>query len=62
MRCCAAARCACAVYDLPERYSPCYPWLAVQEFKQYQQARINPFWWTHQRHDGEAQTCRSSKK
>ena len=24
----------------------------LQEFKAYQQARVNPFWWTHQRHDG----------
>ena len=22
------------------------------EFKMYQEARPNPFWWTHQRHDG----------
>ena len=27
-------------------------WRIRQEFKQFQQARVNPFWWTHQRHDG----------
>jgi hypothetical protein len=27
-------------------------WRARQDFKQYQVARMNPFWWTHQRHDG----------
>ncbi|KAL4423860.1 hypothetical protein ABPG75_001161 [Micractinium tetrahymenae] len=27
-------------------------WRVRQEFKQFQAARINPFWWTHQRHDG----------
>lgn len=27
-------------------------WRVRQDFKQYQQPRMNPFWWTHQRHDG----------
>ena len=27
-------------------------WRARQEFKQYQVMKQNPFWWTHQRHDG----------
>lgn len=27
-------------------------WRVRQEFKQYQMLRANPFWWTHQRHDG----------
>ena len=27
-------------------------WRIRTEFKQYQIARNNPFWWTHQRHDG----------
>jgi pre-mRNA-processing factor 8 len=27
-------------------------WRARTEFSQYQQARYNPFWWTHTRHDG----------
>ncbi|KAL4539197.1 hypothetical protein Ndes2526B_g02544 [Nannochloris sp. 'desiccata'] len=27
-------------------------WRVRQDFKQYQIARQNPFWWTHQRHDG----------
>ena len=27
-------------------------WRVRQDFKQYQQLRMNPFWWTHQRHDG----------
>lgn len=27
-------------------------WRIRQEFKQYQIARTNPFWWTYQRHDG----------
>eukprot|EP01040_Poterioochromonas_malhamensis_P001445 gene1445-1533_t len=27
-------------------------WRIRTEFKQYQVARNNPFWWTHQRHDG----------
>lgn len=32
-------------------------WRIRQEFKQFQQARINPFWWTHQRHDGKVSAC-----
>ncbi|CAD7696789.1 unnamed protein product [Ostreobium quekettii] len=27
-------------------------WRIRQEFKQYQLLKQNPFWWTHQRHDG----------
>ena len=27
-------------------------WRLRTEFKQYQILRQNPFWWTHQRHDG----------
>lgn len=27
-------------------------WRLRTEFKQYQVCRQNPFWWTHQRHDG----------
>lgn len=27
-------------------------WRLRTEFKQYQVPRVNPFWWTHQRHDG----------
>eukprot|EP00199_Chlamydomonas_sp_CCMP681_P000039 CAMPEP_0119105026 /NCGR_PEP_ID=MMETSP1180-20130426/3084_1 /TAXON_ID=3052 ORGANISM="Chlamydomonas cf sp, Strain CCMP681" /NCGR_SAMPLE_ID=MMETSP1180 /ASSEMBLY_ACC=CAM_ASM_000741 /LENGTH=1353 /DNA_ID=CAMNT_0007089951 /DNA_START=3 /DNA_END=4064 /DNA_ORIENTATION=+ len=27
-------------------------WRIRQEFKQYQITRSNPFWWTHQKHDG----------
>ena len=27
-------------------------WRLRMEFKQYQVLRANPFWWTHQRHDG----------
>ena len=27
-------------------------WRVRQDFKQYQIARQNPFWWTHSRHDG----------
>ncbi|GMH43997.1 hypothetical protein BSKO_11931 [Bryopsis sp. KO-2023] len=27
-------------------------WRIRQEFKQYQVLKQNPFWWTHQRHDG----------
>ena len=27
-------------------------WRIRTEFKQYQITRNNPFWWTHQRHDG----------
>lgn len=27
-------------------------WRIRQDFRQYQSARSNPFWWTHQRHDG----------
>eukprot|EP01053_Blabericola_migrator_P006065 Blabericola_migrator_1__6064@NODE_305_length_10106_cov_125_059269_g249_i0_p1_GENE_NODE_305_length_10106_cov_125_059269_g249_i0NODE_305_length_10106_cov_125_059269_g249_i0_p1_ORF_typecomplete_len2341_score504_88PROCN/PF08083_11/2_2e159PRP8_domainIV/PF12134_8/1_4e132U6snRNA_bdg/PF10596_9/3_4e100U6snRNA_bdg/PF10596_9/18PRO8NT/PF08082_11/9_4e89U5_2snRNA_bdg/PF10597_9/8_2e76PROCT/PF08084_11/6_3e46RRM_4/PF10598_9/1_9e43GIIM/PF08388_11/0_059_NODE_305_length_10106_cov_125_059269_g249_i0304210064 len=27
-------------------------WRVRQDFKQYQMLKSNPFWWTHQRHDG----------
>ena len=27
-------------------------WRVRQEFRQFTQTRLNPFWWTHQRHDG----------
>jgi pre-mRNA-processing factor 8 len=27
-------------------------WRVRQDFKQYQMLRQNPFWWTHQKHDG----------
>lgn len=27
-------------------------WRVRQEFRQYTMTRQNPFWWTHQRHDG----------
>lgn len=27
-------------------------WRCRQDFKQYQMLKSNPFWWTHQRHDG----------
>lgn len=27
-------------------------WRVRTEFKQYQVLKQNPFWWTHQRHDG----------
>ncbi|RQX75833.1 pre-mRNA processing splicing factor PRP8, partial [Toxoplasma gondii CAST] len=27
-------------------------WRVRQDFKQYQQMKAHPFWWTHQRHDG----------
>lgn len=27
-------------------------WRVRLEFKQYTQTRLNPFWWTHQKHDG----------
>lgn len=27
-------------------------WRVRQEFKQFHIARMNPFWWTHQKHDG----------
>ena len=27
-------------------------WRVRTDFKQYQLLRQNPFWWTHQRHDG----------
>ena len=27
-------------------------WRVRTDFKQYQILRQNPFWWTHQRHDG----------
>jgi pre-mRNA-processing factor 8 len=27
-------------------------WRVRQDFRAHQAARVNPFWWTHQRHDG----------
>ena len=27
-------------------------WRIRTEFRQFQQARYDPFWWTHARHDG----------
>ena len=27
-------------------------WRVRTEFKKYQILKVNPFWWTHQRHDG----------
>ena len=32
-------------------------WRLRTEFKQYQILRQNPFWWTHQRHDGALAFC-----
>ncbi len=35
-------------------------WRLRTEFKQYQILRQNPFWWTHQRHDGATAVCAPS--
>lgn len=48
----------CSIYQLfsaaEDRHTLAYDrgWRVRQEFKQYQVLKQNPFWWTHQRHDG----------
>lgn len=39
---------------LQDRHTLAYDkgWRVRTDFKQYQILRQNPFWWTHQRHDG----------
>lgn len=32
-------------------------WRVRTDFKQYQVLKNNPFWWTHQRHDGKLWNC-----
>jgi hypothetical protein len=32
-------------------------WRIRTEFKQYHIPRQNPFWWTHQKHDGAWRAC-----
>jgi hypothetical protein len=46
----------CCVLPAPaeDRHTLSYDrgWRVRQEFKQFTMLRQNPFWWTHQRHDG----------
>lgn len=41
-------------YYKQDRHTLAYDkgWRVRTDFKQYQILRQNPFWWTHQRHDG----------
>lgn len=40
--------------NVQDRHTLAYDkgWRVRTDFKQYQILRQNPFWWTHQRHDG----------
>jgi hypothetical protein len=44
----------CASSPAEDRHTLSYDrgWRVRQEFKQFTMLRQNPFWWTHQRHDG----------
>lgn len=49
------AGCCCVLSATAEdRHTLSYDrgWRVRQEFKQFTMLRQNPFWWTHQRHDG----------
>ena len=42
------------MYDTGHRHTLAYDkgWRVRTQFKEYQVMKQNPFWWTHQRHDG----------
>ena len=55
---CFSSSCVCLQKD---RHTLAYDkgWRVRTEFRAYTVIRPNPFWWTHQRHDGKLWNCMS---